>query len=446
MKINSVLDICLSLMVVYALFSILVSVVNEWFSHFFDRRSKLLREAITKIIDDKFNLNYAELFFNHYSIQAITRYRFSMGSRFLQVFGAKVQPTEKGPQYISSQTFADVLIDLIANQHLHQQSALPEKDEKGFAKLDAEGKKIFVLTSPESTLPLHERFQASLKNLHPSPFTDILKGFSDKAGADQEKLKRLIAEWFDTYMERVSGWYKNKQRSKVLVIGFIVAIGLNIDSLHLLKVIAMDDTLRANLVATGEQIAKEYAATNDSIRQTTAAQLRFFQKADSVMKSAPNTTTAQSSAVTPAQKDVPKEIKELEKLLIRADSASKKYRDQKDEILGIAADLSLPIGWNREMAPWSWCKREVGGNSQTSTETDRHTKNYWQEGGMTGHQGLLAYEQERNAGTSFWVILKYVLGILITAVSLSFGAPFWFDVLARVVNIRRSGTKPEKKN
>ena len=41
-----------------------------------------------------------------------------------------------------------------------------------------------------------------------------------------------------------------------------------------------------------------------------------------------------------------------------------------------------------------------------------------------------------------WLFLK-LLGWLLSAVALSFGAPFWFDLLSRFVNIRKAGIKPK---
>ena len=50
-----------------------------------------------------------------------------------------------------------------------------------------------------------------------------------------------------------------------------------------------------------------------------------------------------------------------------------------------------------------------------------------------------------------WDKIKYVsskfnfrtiLGFLLTALAISFGAPFWFDLLNKIVSIRGSGTKP----
>ena len=41
-------------------------------------------------------------------------------------------------------------------------------------------------------------------------------------------------------------------------------------------------------------------------------------------------------------------------------------------------------------------------------------------------------------------ILSKFLGLLITAVALTFGAPFWFDLLRRVAQVRSSGVRPRR--
>jgi len=54
----------------------------------------------------------------------------------------------------------------------------------------------------------------------------------------------------------------------------------------------------------------------------------------------------------------------------------------------------------------------------------------------------LAYYKDRNASMCEYNWLRWVVGIYITTVSLSLGAPFWFELLVRLINIRRSGPKP----
>jgi hypothetical protein len=37
-----------------------------------------------------------------------------------------------------------------------------------------------------------------------------------------------------------------------------------------------------------------------------------------------------------------------------------------------------------------------------------------------------------------------IIGLLITSLAISLGAPFWFDLLSKFMNVRAAGVKPEK--
>jgi len=39
-------------------------------------------------------------------------------------------------------------------------------------------------------------------------------------------------------------------------------------------------------------------------------------------------------------------------------------------------------------------------------------------------------------------LMLYILGIFITVYAICAGAPFWFDLLAKFVNMRKAGVKP----
>jgi hypothetical protein len=51
----------------------------------------------------------------------------------------------------------------------------------------------------------------------------------------------------------------------------------------------------------------------------------------------------------------------------------------------------------------------------------------------------------RSLPTDFWGWVKKFLGLLLTGVAAALGAPFWFDMLNKVMNIRSSGKAPEEK-
>jgi hypothetical protein len=43
-----------------------------------------------------------------------------------------------------------------------------------------------------------------------------------------------------------------------------------------------------------------------------------------------------------------------------------------------------------------------------------------------------------------WFWLTKVLGWFVTGLALSLGAPFWFDLLGKFMNIRGAGPKPDR--
>lgn len=56
--------------------------------------------------------------------------------------------------------------------------------------------------------------------------------------------------------------------------------------------------------------------------------------------------------------------------------------------------------------------------------------------------GYYGYNSFTNIFSSFNSFFCCLLGLSISIVTLSFGAPFWFEVLTKAINARRSGTKP----
>lgn len=53
---------------------------------------------------------------------------------------------------------------------------------------------------------------------------------------------------------------------------------------------------------------------------------------------------------------------------------------------------------------------------------------------------------KEEGGSEHWLvnILLMLIGIAIGAGCISMGAPFWFDLLNKLVNLRRSGIKPKQ--
>jgi hypothetical protein len=88
-----------------------------------------------------------------------------------------------------------------------------------------------------------------------------------------------------------------------------------------------------------------------------------------------------------------------------------KYETARDEIQKRLGD-ELPVGYD-----WDYVER------------------YWRSGADPEHRGVRAIAGHWAFNLSGW---------LLTAIAVSLGAPFWFDMLNKLINLRLAGQKPDK--
>ncbi len=210
----------------------------------------------------------------------------------------------------------------------------------------------------------------------------LLRGCKDVA----EQRKRL-EDWFDNSMERVSGWYKRKAHAWIWIFGIVLCLMLNADSISLSKRFWNDQALRDAVSAE----ATEY------------------------VKSAPKDQTADE--------------KEL-------DSALHRMNLFRERLPGV------PLGW-------CFVDTKTGSateNQKTHIQADGLKATCWPDlvhPSTQPYQVSLAGTDPRivDLGDWSWWLWK-VLGIVATVLAISQGAPFWFDLLQKAVNLRLAGAPP----
>lgn len=362
----------------------------------------MLKEAITGMLGDTHNLQYGQLFFRHHLID-----------------GFQNKKSKRLPQYISSAMFADVLIDVIGGQSINEVSLerTPTSDEENSFEIipgsDGTSTPVDRFASPT------DLFKKGLDEMAESPFRDMLASYYAKSDGDYTELKTLLETWYNDQMDRVSGWYKTRQKKKFLIAGFVVAIVLNVDSLFLIKVLSLNENLRANLVNVAEGVADDYAELTEEQKQSTKYQLKVLQ--DNIQKPS---STPDSTQLVVDTVSLNSYVTKLEALLGKLDTLETEKYKQSKQIVALASELNIPIGWNKNYAPISWWSPDKFQQEEKSDDP------------------LMMYLYERNSQIGWQYGFLYVIGIIITGYSLSFGAPFWFEILMKLVNIRRAGSKP----
>jgi hypothetical protein len=212
--------------------------------------------------------------------------------------------------------------------------------------------------------------------------TAALHNLLDQADGDFEKLKTNVEDWFNHSMERVSGWYKRKTILVHVVIAAVLTIFMNIDALVVLRHISADPALRQSLVAQAGNAAKNPPPEAPETGQT-------------------------------------------------VEEATGKAKDLQRQLL----DLGLPIGWSLSPTP--------KGKTEGINLNEYRTPPDW--GLLVGRKGA----NDKESASEEWnhlgrTIRFHGFGWLISIIAASVGAPFWFDLLNKFMNIRSAGKPPAK--
>lgn len=389
---NSIIGTILAIMLIYALLSILVSLLLEGWNQFRKTRAKNLKNAIQTMIDGQEGSSLIEKFYNHYMIAGASKENKNSNDSKDDGIG------KKPINYISERLFTQVFMDIINNL----------RDDK--QKKNSAGKSEM------------EMIKEGIENIVDNDrLKELLESFYRKADGKIEKFEESIKEWFNEFMGRVSGWYKKAQRYKLFIAGIIIAVGLNVDSIFLFNVISKNDTLRNELTKVAENVADGYSQL-DSIQKDDPNELLNVTK--SGIQKIITSTKATEQVVDTAQLN--NYILKLEAIAGQLDSVEQKKYEQTKEALALVSDLSIPIGWKEDRAPLSWFNPKEANDDQEKKSV------------------LKEYIDKRNT-LGFWNVVLYILGIVISAFSLSFGAPFWFEMLAKLVNLRRLGKSSSSK-
>ena len=273
-----------------------------------------------------------------------------------------------------------------------------------------------------------------------------LRSLLEDSNDDLVKFRLNLEQWFDDTMDRAAGWYKQKVQSLLLFIGLAFAVIFNANTLDMVHKLSVDKDARDKMV----QLASDYL--NDSDKIVANANQPFNVKIDSM----------QLDSLRKVQVRLQKQIEEANTLLGAGwpelpdslpllnwtqhveDSVSKLSKDgllgysiiTLDTIIKASASANVKIIFY----PSNLTKSVLGCITENSLwERGERFKgfdrNMTKIKVSTGRYGTFLYLTTSFFSKAFW-------GFLLTAIAISLGAPFWFDLLNKLMQIRGSVREP----
>ncbi|MDX6382686.1 MAG: hypothetical protein QOK48_259 [Blastocatellia bacterium] len=388
---SSIIDIAIGLIFVYLLLSLICSAANETIERFSKMRAKDLERGLGEMLRDD---DLVERLYKHPLIYSLFPKPYTKGGFNL-------------PSYIPARSFALALMDTVCPPDDGDRSGAAGSTGAGIA-----GSTASVLTDIKEHLPKLRATLIANKTI-PDDVKRALVTCIDAGSDDPKKVRENIEGWFDSAMDRVSGGYKRRSQLIILCIGLVLTILLNVDTLTIVRTLSTDKAMRDSLVAA----AQEYAKNNPAPTATPTPTPTSPPASNPAKPAAPGQSPASKPAPTATPRPSPTPAPSSSPEATTAAAGNPKVPDacEKDpnspecrveKNLKLIGKLGLPIGWTQ------------------SPTTDNDPRSWH----MTPQRWFLR-----------------IIGWLVTALALSLGAPFWFDMLNKFIVVR-STVKPKEKS
>jgi len=385
---NVAFNVVIGLVFIYLLYSLLGTILSEIIATNIGLRARNLKEAVDRMLSDSEKLSFWERLIDSFRLmknpknERIDKFYNNPEIKYLGSSGIFSNPSS-----FKSESFSRTL--------LYELNGSGPLDKN---KIEAELIKFTTLVTQKevvATPGVSEQYSRTL-DLQSAQFVLSLFNYSER---DLIKFKLHLEAWFDRTMEQATEWYKRKIQVILLFIGFFMAWFFNADTFNIINKLSIDKDARGKLVS----LASAYVQNNEAPKTDTATinLLKINQaKLNEILliKKKLDVDIDKANSVLGAGSWLP------DNLTVSYDSVEKKFVavPAVDEAL---LKHRLPI-------------RKVHGVS------------------------FYEFGFRQKLDSFFSLFFPHFGGFLITALAISLGAPFWFDLLNKLMQLRTSIKQP----
>jgi hypothetical protein len=425
-----ILDVAVGMVFIYLLLSLVASGVNEILASIVQSRAANLERGLRSLFSgDSISagaLSLVDNIYNHGLIRGlypdpvkdlgddsplgwVSRLRLWMQKRVGIAPGQAISGIKNPlllPSYIPARAFALAMIDILNKDKFNGKTAIQNIED--------------FLSSH------HQQFA---KNKAVEALLTLAIDAKYDAKKEEEKLQRFQANlenWYNDAMDRVSGWYKRYTQRVLLIVGLVLAVAFNVNSINIAHLLWVDRDVRTGLA----NAAADYWKSHQPLATTTNGQGTNESGGDQGNGSqASASTTAQASGQAPSSP--------------ATDSASADQTGTAQQTGGTAPTSAQPV------APDSTgleAEKKLAGQLRSSVQafTDVSNEYLLPVGWRHSRCDYVKWWTGDPSGMSLNALVT-LAGWLITAGALSLGASFWFDMLNKIMVVRNT-VKPQEKS
>jgi hypothetical protein len=430
---NVALDVAIGLVFIFLLYSLLATILQELITRAINLRGVVLVRAIKVMLEDRENgvtrTPLAKRFRPSYILNWIWEYYKnareyltcyfpdnSFGKVFYKHPSIKYlseNSRKTKPAYIEPGNFSTTIINILRGREY----------DGSIPMMKAIHTTLFQTSQVSSGA-----VDPIVAQIQPETLDKLRQLYID-AHNDVDRFKELVETWFNEVMDRAKGWFKRHVQTVLFFLGLGLAIFFNVDTIAICKILAKDKSAREELV----RMAIQSSANKDSIVRNMSKVVVY------------DTVIVRIDSTIPGKKDtirsyVPREtIPQTDSLLKQTFQSLKTEAATVQQVLGLGWDndsckVCKVLGDSLKKLRGT-LKAIQKGNDTTSTRSTQEKI------------GAVEMEMKRlNARFKCSVDLYSIIGWIITALAIMLGAPFWFDLLTKLIQLRTSGAKPNDKN
>jgi hypothetical protein len=465
-----IIEVVLGLVFVYLLLSLLCTAINEYISGMLNKRGRELFKAVDALLGSE---EVQEAFYGHPLITTLSPHHAEIrrrakeieeklyGTRWARRLMGWLRPAIRAhryPSYLPARNFALALLNSTDYTAVMQgMGGAAGSPPAGDEVVETPGHlvRLFDALMQESAADVSELLRdPAVATILGSPAVpqavrDTVTGVATGTERQVQKLQDSVEVWFNNAMDRVSGAYKRYTQVALLLIGLVVAILLNADTLKIWQALSTDDELREAVVRQAVAFDAAYAAPVDSMRaagsvtaDTAAADTTAADTLATGTAAAPAPASAPADTAASDSSDCEIPTGAAATAAFEKALAGRKLTCGEARVVLAMARAEL----DSSQLAVGWTDAELLGLGVARVDTvppDTAKQAAATGSGTTAVQTRLApvlrpWKWHR----SIWPKL---LGLILTAIAVSLGAPFWFDMLNKIVNIRSAGRAPDER-
>lgn len=381
---NVAFDIVIGLVFIYLLYSLLATVIAEIIATAIGLRARNLREAIDRMLNDE-NEEAKGIWSRLWDSFRLTKKPDSpMVNNFYNHPEIKYLGSTgifRNPSSFKAFSFSKTIIYTLSGEGPADKLKIKERLER---LRDKGSEKEAGRIANEEIGRLAEE-----EIIFDKETAKYVLSLWDESYGDLVKFKLHLEAWFDRTMEQGLEWYKRKIQVVLMVLGFMMAWFFCADTFLIVKNLSTDKDAREKMVQMASAYIEshprpaELYSTNDTTEE-------YSKKLDSLL-----------------------EVKrQLEKDIAKANS-----------VLGLGGWLPDTVRFLSDSL----------GRGYYVPLVDETVLNYMSKKPVNGK---VAFSRGDKWVYFFWLFPLHFFGFLVTAIAISLGAPFWYDLLNKLMKLR----------